>query len=34
VYRWLADFANGWQNALLAKAIPGRPSKVTEEELA
>ena len=34
VYRWLADFANGGQNALLAKAIPGRPSKVTEEELA
>lgn len=27
VIRWLADFANGGQNALLAKPIPGRPSK-------
>jgi len=26
VNRWLADFANGGQNALLAKPIPGRPS--------
>lgn len=23
VYRWLADFANGGRNALLAKSIPG-----------
>lgn len=33
IYRWLADFANGGQNALLAKAIPGRPSKITEDEM-
>lgn len=33
VYRWLADFANGGQNALLAKPIPGRPPKVTAEEM-
>jgi transposase len=33
VYRWLADFANGGQNALLAKSIPGRPSKISEQEL-
>lgn len=33
VYRWLADFANGGQNALLAKAIPGRPPKISEEEM-
>lgn len=33
VFRWLADFANGGQNALLAKTIPGRPPKVSEEEM-
>jgi len=33
VYRWLAKFANGGQQALLAKPIPGRPPKVTEEEM-
>lgn len=33
VFRWLADFASGGQNALLAKPIPGRPSKVSAEEL-
>lgn len=33
VFRWLADFANGGQNALLAKPIPGRPPKVNEEEM-
>lgn len=33
VFRWLADFANGGQNALLAKPIPGRPSKVSAEEM-
>ncbi|KVN90080.1 transposase [Burkholderia ubonensis] len=33
VYRWLADFANGGQNALLAKSIPGRPPKVSAEEM-
>lgn len=31
--RWLADFGNGGQNALLAKPIPGRPPKVTAEEM-
>jgi len=34
VFRWLADFANGGQNALLAKPIPGRPSKLSAEEVA
>ncbi|CAI06416.1 transposase [Aromatoleum aromaticum EbN1] len=33
VFRWLADFAQGGQNALLAKPIPGRPSKVSTEEM-
>lgn len=33
IYRWFADFANGGQNALLAKAIPGKPSKITEDEM-
>lgn len=33
VFRWLASFANGGQNALLAKPIPGRPPKVSEEEM-
>jgi transposase len=33
VFRWLADFANFGQNALMAKHIPGRPSKVTPEEM-
>ncbi|MDN0077813.1 IS630 family transposase, partial [Crenobacter sp. SG2303] len=34
VFRWLADFANGGQNALLAKPIPGRPPKVTADEMS
>ncbi len=33
VHRWLADFVNGGQNALLAKPIPGRPPKVSAEEM-
>lgn len=33
VYRWLADFANGGQEALLAKPIPGRPPKITAEQM-
>ena len=33
VFRWLASYANGGQKALLAKPIPGRPSKVTDEEM-
>jgi transposase len=33
VFRWLADFANGGQNALLAKPIPGRPSKLSAEQM-
>lgn len=33
VFRWLADFANGGQQALLAKPIPGRPAKVSAEEM-
>jgi transposase len=34
VFRWLADFANGGQNALLAKPIPERPPKLSAEEMA
>lgn len=33
VFRWMAKFANGGQNALLAKPIPGRPPKVSAEEM-
>lgn len=33
VFRWLADFASGGQNALLAKPIPGRPPKVSADEM-
>ncbi|MFV0371149.1 MAG: IS630 family transposase [Azonexus sp.] len=33
VFRWLANFASGGQNALLAKPIPGRPAKVSAEEM-
>jgi hypothetical protein len=33
VFRWLAEFANGGQNALRFKQIPGRPSKVTPQEM-
>ncbi len=33
VFRWLSDFASGGQNALLAKSIPGRPPKVTPDEM-
>lgn len=33
VYDWLAKFADGGQNALLAKPIPGRPPKVSAEEM-
>ncbi|MFC3376190.1 IS630 family transposase [Rugamonas sp. CCM 8940] len=33
VFRWMAKFADGGQNALLAKPIPGRPPKVNAEEM-
>lgn len=33
IYRWMATFNEGGQNALLAKPIPGRPSVLTEAEL-
>lgn len=33
VFRWLADFANGGQSALLAKPISGRPPKVNADEM-
>jgi transposase len=33
IYRWLSQFASGGQKALHAKAIPGRPPKVTAEEM-
>lgn len=33
IYRWLADFVDGGQQALLAKEIPGRPAKLSADEL-
>lgn len=33
IYRWIAAFNDGGQNALLAKPIPGRPSVLSDEEL-
>ena len=33
VFRWIAKFADGGQNALLAKPIPGRPPKISAEEM-
>jgi transposase len=33
VFRWMADFANGGQKALLAKPIRGRPPNVSAEEM-
>lgn len=33
VFRWLADYASGGQKALQAKPIPGRPQKVTPDEM-
>lgn len=33
IFNWLAKFAAGGQTALLAKPIPGRPAKVSAEEM-
>lgn len=33
VFKWLAKFVDGGQNALLAKPISGRPPKVSAEEM-
>lgn len=33
IYRWLSQFASGGQKALHAKPIPGRPPKVTPDEM-
>lgn len=33
VFRWLIKFADGGQNTLLAKSIPGRSPKVSAEDL-
>lgn len=33
VFNWLAKFADGGQNALLAKPVPGRPPKITADEM-
>lgn len=33
VFGWLAKFAEGGQNALLAKPVPGRPPKISAEEM-
>lgn len=34
VFRWLADFSVGGQSALLAKPIPGRPTKLSADEMS
>lgn len=34
VFRWLAAFTRGGQDALLAKPIPGRPSTLSAEDLS
>jgi len=34
VFRWLSKYAGGGQSALLAKPVPGRPPKVTPEEMS
>lgn len=34
VFRWLSSFIEGGQNALLAKPIPGRPSRLSTDQLA
>lgn len=34
VFRWLAAYASGGQKALQAKPIPGRPSKLTGEQMS
>jgi len=34
VFRWLAAYASGGQQALQAKPIPGRPAKLSGEQLA
>jgi transposase len=33
IFRWMASFVSGGQNALLAKPIPGRPPKLSEQEM-
>jgi transposase len=33
LFRWLSAYASGGQQALRAKPVPGRPAKVTEEEM-
>lgn len=33
VLNWLAKFSDGGEEALLAKPIPGRPAKVSDEEM-
>lgn len=33
IYRWMAQYIDGGQKALLAKPISGRPSKITEEQM-
>jgi transposase len=33
IYRWMSNYLSGGQNALLAKPISGRPSKLSEKQM-
>ena len=33
IYRWMANYLSGGQEALLAKPIPGRPSKLSDKQM-
>ena len=33
IYRWMANYLSGGQEALLTKPIPGRPSKLSDKQM-